>query len=343
MIYKRKLLPLLIAAAFASGCAYLQPKPQTDDNGMRIESVMKVSGASAKAASMYQLGRYYQAQNRYEQAITAYQKSLVADAQYTESYNGLGVIYSRQAQYDAAIAEFTRALVLAPQADHIHNNLGYAQYLQGDNVAAIASFEQALQFNPQNQRAAKNLALAQAKLGMPQTSAATDDKAQLASAQPSPNTQDAWQVKAPQPSAGALGQRGEIVRAEQSALEVKQIAPAVYELRRYETPTEAAQPARLQIGKIEVSNGNGVLGMARRVGGYLKQQGFTASRITNHKPFDVEKTQVQYRSGYQAQARALQAKIPGEPALVQRDDLRPGIQLRLVLGQDLATQPDFYK
>lgn len=343
MEYKRKLLPLLIAAGFASGCAYMQPKPQADGNAMRIESTMKVSGTSAKAASMYQLGRYYQAQNRYEQAIAAYQKSLAADAQYSESYNGLGVIYSRQAQYDAAIAEFTRALALAPQADHIHNNLGYAQYLQGDNVAAIASFEQALQINPQNQRAAKNLVLAQAKLGMPLMTAATGDKAQLANPEPTRNTQDAWEVKAPQPSAGALEQRGQIVRAEQPALEVKQIAPAVYELRRYETPTAEVPSARLQVGKIEVSNGNGVLGMAKRVGGYLKQEGFTTSRITNHRPFNVEKTQVQYRSGFQAQARALQAKIPGEPTLVQRDDLRSGIDLRLVLGQDLATQPDFYK
>ena len=83
--------------------------------------------------------------------------------------------------------------------------------------------------------------------------------------------------------------------------------------------------------------------MARGVGGYIKRYGLTASRLTNHKPFNVEKTQVHYRSGYQAQAQALQATIPGAPALVQRDDLRSGINVKLLLGQDLATQPDFYR
>lgn len=339
MKYTRKLLPMLVAATFVSGCAYMQPKPKTDENSLRIESTMKVSGASANAASMYQLGRYYQGQNRFEQAIAAYQKSVLADDKYTESHNGLGVIYSRQGKYDAAISSFTRALELAPQADHIHNNLGYAQYLQGDNVAAIASFEQALQFNPENQRAAKNLALAQAKLGMPLQTAAAENKAKTVAG----NGQDTWELKAPQHNASGVEARGQIVRVEQPALEIRQIAPAVFELKRHEVTTPTEQTSNIQTGRIEVSNGNGVLGMARGVGAYLKQQGLTASRISNHRPFNVEKTQVHYRTGYQAQAKALQAKIPGEPMLVQRDDLRTGVQLKLLLGQDLATQPNFFK
>lgn len=337
MKHKRKLSSLVVATLCMSACAMQQPK--SEDTPLKIESTMRVSGANAKAASMYQLGRYYQGQNRYELAIAAYQKSLLADANYTEAHNGLGVIYSRQATYDQAIASFSQALSLSPQADHIHNNLGYAQYLKGDNVAAIASFERALEFNPNNQKAARNLALAQAKLGMPIMTAALNDKTQAASGR----TQEAWELKAPPPVATGVEVSGPITRVEQPALEIKQIAPAVYELKRYEATSQVPQPAHLQAAKIEVSNGNGVRGMARGVGAYLNQHGFKASRYTNHKPFNVEKTQVHYRSGYQAQAQALQAKIPGQPDLVQRDDLRPGLSLKLLLGQDLATQPDFFK
>lgn len=334
MAYKRKLLPMLIAAAFVSSCAYVQPKMQTEENSARIEPTMKVSGASANAVSMYQLGRYYQGQKRFAQAIVAYQKALLADEKYTEAHNGLGVTYSRQGSYDQAITEFTSALALAPQADHIHNNLGYAHYLKGDHVAAIASFELALALNPSNQRVAKNLAQAQAAL---------DGKTQPASNVSTSNPQKTWEIKPSQHSVNKVESRGQILRVEQPALEVKQIAPAVFELKRYEVAVDAAKPVRLQMGNVEVSNGNGVLGMARRVAAYLKQEGLTANRISNHKPFNVEKTQVQYRSGYQEQAKALQAKISGEPLLMQRDDLRAGVQLRLVLGQDLATQPDLYK
>lgn len=329
----RKLSSLLIGALCMSACAMQQPK---QEDTLQIESLMRVTGANAKAASMYQLGRYYQGQNRYALAIEAYQKSLLADANYAEAHNGLGVVYSRQANYEQAITSFSQALNLAPQADHIHNNLGYAQYLKGDYVAAIGSFEQALEFNPNNHKAAKNLALAQQKLGMPLMTATLNGNN-------APTKPEALEMKAAQPAAYGVEVSGPITRIDQPALEIKQVAPAVFELKRYEVVSQAAQSNNAAFGKIEVSNGNGVRGMARGVGGYLKRHGFTPSRFTNHKPFNIEKTQVHYRGGYQTQAKALQQKIPGEPALVQRDDLRPGINVKVLLGQDLATQPDFYK
>lgn len=338
MKHNRKLSSLLIGALCMSACVMQQPRPE---DTLQIESLMRVSGANAKAASMYQLGRYYQGQNRYELAIAAYQKSLLADANYAEAHNGLGVVYSRQAHYEQAIASFSQALNIVPQADHIHNNLGYAHYLKGDYVAAISAFEQALEFNPNNQKAAKNLAMAQQKLGMPVMSAALNSNATSAKSEALPA--EAQEMKALQPASHGVEVSGQITRADRPALEIKQLAPAVFELRRYEAVAQVVQPDNTAFGKIEVSNGNGVQGMARGVGVYLKRSGFTAVRLNNHKPFNIEKTQVQYRSGYQTQAQALQQTIPGEPALVQRDDLRPGINVKVLLGQDLATQPNFYK
>lgn len=333
MKHQRKLSVMLAGALCMSACAMQQPK---SDGSPKIESLMRVSGINAKAASMYQLGRYYQAQSRYEQAIAAYQKSLLADANYAEAHNGLGVIYSRQANYEQAIASFSQALSLAPQADHIHNNLGYAQYLKGDYVAAIGAFEQALELNPNNQKAAKNLALAQVKLGMPTTVAQTNQ------VQVAPKS-EAWPLKSQQPAEGRAEAGEQFAPVAQPRLQIKQIAPAVFELQRHDTKAHTASLDRIAFGKIEVSNGNGVRGMARGVGSYLKQYGFSSARFTNHSSFNVEKTQVHYRTGYQSQAQALQAKIPGEPILVESHDLRLGINVKLLLGQDLATQPGFYQ
>lgn len=325
MKYSKKLLPLLVSIACMSACGLIQPQ-QTEDSPLKIESTMKVSGASGNAASMYQLGRYYQGQNRFEQALMAYQKSLAADPQYAESHNGIGVIYSRQGQYDAAIAAFNQALVLAPNADHIHNNLGYAEYLQGHYEAAVVAFNQAIAINPGNQRAVKNLALAREKTGQAPQPVFASGNVEAAATKTAPDA----------------AQPGELVPVTHSQLEVKQLAPAVFELKRTEAPAVERTPGRLQVGRIEVSNGNGVTGMARRVGQFLKQEGYASARLTNHKPFDVENTQVHYRAGYLDEAKALQAKIPGQPEIIQRDDLRVGINLRVVLGKDLASRQDAF-
>src|SRR2546430_1404482 len=71
-----------------------------------------------------------------------------------------------------------------------------------------------------------------------------------------------------------------------------QVAPHVYELRlsrpeRTETPTQNAAPKReLQRRyKLEVTNGNGIPGMARRVARQLHSHGALIARTTNERPF----------------------------------------------------------
>lgn len=325
MKYKRKLLPVLIGSILMSGCAYFQPKQNTAENDLKIESTIKVSGANAQAASMYQLGRYYQGQNRFEQALEAYKKSLDADQTYTESYNGLGVLNSRLGNYDEAITQFKHALELAPQADHIHNNLGYAYYLQGNIDAARAAFQQALLINPDNTRAFKNLALVQGKPldVLPKSNAVVDTVVE---------------TKPGKVSSGHI----EVVS--QPQLEVRQLEPSVFELKKYIPVQERSSiRGRLQVGRIEVSNGNGVTGMARMAAGYLKRQGYASARLTNQKSFNVPRSEVHYRSGYEAEAKELQSQVPGQPGMIERTDLRAGTNVRLVIGQDLATQQDFFR
>lgn len=325
MRYQTKLLPLLVGGVLLTSCAHFQSKQEAADKGMKIESTMSVSGANAKAASMYQLGRYYQGQNRFEQAIDAYQKSLAADSGYAESYNGLGVVYSRQGKYEQAIAQFKRALELAPRADHVYNNLGYAHYLQGNVAAATEAFNQALAMNPENPRAMKNLALVQ---GKPLADVAKPAPTQVNSVTEAiPTSQSASKI--------------EVVS--QPELEVRQLAPAVFELKRHEADEMPVRHGRLQVGRIEVANGNGVTGMARKVSVYLKREGYVSARLTNQKPFNIARSEVHYRSGYEAEARELQAKLPGQPDMVARNDLRKGINLRLVLGADLAGQQEYFR
>ena len=86
---------------------------------------------------------------------------------------------------------------------------------------------------------------------------------------------------------------------------------------------------------LEVSNGNGVTGMARKVDGLLQAVGLPRSRLTNQKPFTQRSTEIQYRDGHEVAAASLSARLPNRPAIVRDDRLRADIDVRLVLGKDL--------
>ena len=102
-----------------------------------------------------------------------------------------------------------------------------------------------------------------------------------------------------------------------------------------EPKVQAAAPAAGPY-RIEVSNGNGVMGMARKVADFLNKDGSPSARLTNQKPFQVASSQVQYRSGYRDQAQSLASALPGKPGIAQASNLRRDVSVRVLLGKDVA-------
>jgi tetratricopeptide (TPR) repeat protein len=88
---------------------------------------------------------------------------------------------------------------------------------------------------------------------------------------------------------------------------------------------------------IEVSNGNGVTGMAGRSADYFRSCGFTVRRITNAKYFHVHDSIIFYREGYLQMAEELAKVTPGAQSLEKVDSFgRPSIGVRILLGKDLV-------
>jgi hypothetical protein len=133
---------------------------------------------------------------------------------------------------------------------------------------------------------------------------------------------------------------GTVIAQVPTAATIVEVAPNAVELK-WTSSTVVMRPATVEVTpatatyRLEVANGNGVTGMAKRVGTLFVAIGVPKARLTNQKPFVQPSTEVQYRKGYHHQAAALSARLPGRPVTVETADLRAGTDVRVVLGKDL--------
>lgn len=88
--------------------------------------------------------------------------------------------------------------------------------------------------------------------------------------------------------------------------------------------------------RIEVSNGNGVNGMARAVGTEMSQTGLNIARITNARPFNKLQTLIMCRPELKSAAMELAKTMPTKPKIVLRDVAYRRVDVRVVLGADTS-------
>jgi Flp pilus assembly protein TadD len=400
----------------------------------KIQPVLTVHNSFESADGYYQLGRFYQGQNRHEQAIQAFQKALAINAKYAPAHNAIGVSHAAQGKLDLAVNQFYAAIALDPNTAYYYNNLGYVHYLKQDYALAANELKEAVRLDPNAERSVNNykLALAQSQTAAPQkandSAAVAAAPAQPAASSPALNSAIAAQAPrpaAPQPEmpaskAAAISEAmpkpvamqtaappaakpeptvAAMVEAEAPAMpepSVKMEASAQPESSikmeasakpepsdqmvasakpsssiKIETSAQAApaaaaettakaepvpattapvlsttvaqrssqEPSRYATSSayhLEIANGNGVTGMARKVRKELAVLDVPKARLTNQKPFRQTRTLVQYREGYKAQAELLSASLPNTPPTRPAMYLRASTDVRLVLGKDVA-------
>lgn len=364
------LLSLLCCVPLLQSCESVPPK-----QAWGFQPLLKVRHANESPAAYYQLGRYYQGQNRSDLAIPAFQHALALDKHYAEAHNALGSLYAGQRQYELAIMEFQLALAAAPETAHFYNNLGYAYYLQGRPIEAAAALEKAAALKPGDAKIMTNLNLALAQ----KTQAELVKQAFApATATASPPASSASNVAAP-PVAPPVTETTVAAPALAPASPPVAVEPVTPAPSLPATPSLVAEPAPViappqppqlapaepqqtvepaaptmlaaappalpkttppsaRAALYEVSNGNGITGMARRVNQALLAQGYPAARLTNSKPFRQPVTVVEYRPGYAAVAAQLSASLPLKPAITEKAGLRQSTDVRLVLGRDVMTR-----
>jgi len=237
-------------------------------------------------------------------------------------YNEAGIRLAAQGRHEEAIEQFQGAIALEPGRAYLHNNLGYAHLLLGQPAKALQAFEAARHLDPHHPATLQNIKAARALLGRQQ-----------------PPAPPVAARRDQTPSAPGF--------ASTPGIRIAPIAPHVFELRapaatpaaqpaRPAEPARPARPASPRKPRLDVANGNGVPGMARRMAKQLAQQGALIARVSNELPFNQQATVVQYRAGHEAEAIELAARVPNARTALS-DSLPAPIDLRLVLGRDNAT------
>lgn len=346
---QRRCLPVhgVIASAVlvaVVGCATLDPKVA---KGWKVEPVLAVDhgigwspGGYALSLGYYTLGQYFDGSLAWDKSIDAYRKAIAADAQHIEAYNALGVALAQSGRHAEAETTLRQAVALAPTRTHIRNNLGYVLLLSGKAREALQELQAAVEQDSGNAIAKANLHTATARAEASASGALGAPPTPVAAAAA---TARATSVGVPLPSQPAepatlpamrVGFEPTIAALDQSAASTNVVMAATPESASPPMPAAAAPIAKMQTLQLEISNGNGVAGMAARVGRWLATQGLQANRLSNQQPYAQQHTVIQYRDGHADAAlrvaRSLPAYAKAEPALMQ--GLRSDV--RVVIGRD---------
>lgn len=312
-----------------------QSMQKEEPPALKIAPTANVRHGAPRPETLYALGRYYQGQIRYDQAIEAYRGLLEASPNHAEGHNALGMVLAAQGKYGQAIAELEQAAANAPDSARIRNNLGYAYLLQGDFAKAAAVLETAAQLDPLNPRVQQNLQLARASGGVENEVERTSVETKTVSAPVNVAT-DGMHLKTVAPNVFSLVPAVQAPVTEAAPVKTAAALPAASS-----APAQRADAGNVEKRvRLEVSNGNGVTGMARKTSLELQNSGYPKARLTNERPYRLAATEIQYRPGFEVQARELQTALrPGVP-VVASSRLRSDVQVRLALGKDVKSSSE---
>lgn len=305
------------------------------------------------------LGVIYAMQGKQQQALEQFRQAVKLAPNAAHIRNNLGYALYLSKSYGEAASTLERAVALNPANQVAHTNLALALDKAGNREQAVQVMAQVTQPQPVVSPVAQVSQQAKTSVAAPATAAIPSAMPQLAlpknwgvitQAAPKPVPQAA--IMQNKPNVYALREQTEVqviakpfqqtsVQPENKSVVAaaqKPVPAAEYRIRMDKPALSVARHYR-----IEVSNGNGVTGMAKKVAGFLGVAGYSGAHLTNQKPFHVALSQVQYRAGYREQAQSLALTLPRRPGIAQTDNLRANISIRVVLGKDLTGKVAYFE
>ncbi len=290
-----------------------------------------------------------------------------------DAHNAIATIYSQQGRLAEAESTSRVAVAQSPGAAYLHNNLGYIHYLQGNHEAAINELRAAISLDPNHEWARNNLEMAQAALAKRLYTLAEHAETSPAQA-PTPvaafeiwgDVEGSGGTMETIPSAAmrtipeianpmlpdAPSKAEAFTRIETAStlrMPAVEISPNIYPVtpgvpvqlgpleRSADSPMRTSVAAAEGAFRLEISNGNGVTGMAKRVSQLLGRRGIPVHRLTNQQTYRQMMTAIQYRDGFEREAENLKERLHGYAVVARVDTPRPWVDIRVVLGKDIKT------
>ena len=96
-------------------------------------------------------------EERWDEAVSAYQVAIRIKPQYVEALSNVGNVYRRQRKWGNAIAAYEKARQIKPQSAGLLNNLGVVYKEKGDCDQALVQYRQAIRLSPQHAEAHHNI------------------------------------------------------------------------------------------------------------------------------------------------------------------------------------------
>ena len=353
---------LALACMLLPACTASAPELQ-----FAVRPYSEIRHAADNTPDPYELGRRYQAGGHLDLAVGAYIQAMNVDKRATEARNALAVLYSQQGRFAEAIT-LLRGAASKSSAAYLHNNLGYIYHLQGDHAAAIREFRIAMTLEPHHPWARNNLRLATTALERHAKQRAERSPDRAASTAPAI---EVWgEVRGRQDKVEST-----VVAAVREATpDSAKLTPTVTEgaprtpvaqiskplkpmadinSNHQKSPIGGLEPVRFASSvktsipdgasvtekvRLEVSNGNGVTGFAKRMSEILVRHGIPVHSLTNQLPFKQLATEIQYRDGFEQEANQLKTRLGGNAMVARSNTLRSHIDVRVLLGHDITTR-----
>lgn len=314
------------------------------------ERALELDARHAKARNA--MGVLYAEIGKYAHAVTVLREATKAEPNNSQFYSNLGYASYLNGDYTDAAASLEQATRLDPTNVRAWNNLGSVMEKLGrrDRSNAILKRVQSI----------KDTLLLAASAGKEALHIAKNriEDAILSPSAKSAIGQQDFQVN---PNVD-MGARTEVKQVGPSRYEVHQVADGFNEsgVATSAMPPEAASqatpvakpntslhPVSFRTGhvqanvplpnssiRLEISNGNGINGMARSVGKIIGGGILRVARLTNQGQFNVKTTRVEYSEGHEKPARALAAGFGPAIDIKQKNGIA-GADIRVVLGRDL--------
>jgi tetratricopeptide (TPR) repeat protein len=134
---KRKRAKLGLAANHQHAGGAVSENLQQEEN-RRIEA----------AVACYVLGRQFDSEGNYEEAIRNYTQAIEMNPQYLDAYRDRAYLYHCNGDYDEAIQDYTKAIELDTQDSDLYCNRGIAFHNKNELDLAISDYGRAIGLDP---------------------------------------------------------------------------------------------------------------------------------------------------------------------------------------------------